>query len=775
MRNGQVPAQVEVPTVSPVRSVSLAPLKDGLPPERRALAEDLRRVFLTLGVSVRRYAARRHLDASSVTRYLSGDRIPPWHFVAGVVTDVQEARIPLTCEAEAALRELHRAALKTNRRSSEVQVLQDKLAEADEETRRITTRQRALEEALLAREGRLAEVRSRYRNLETQIEEQRLSHRAELEVWRGEYEQLEEECGDLQEQVIYLQESLAVTRAELIAAEDRCHRLETQLEITQEAGGDEAADGVPPSLMLILEEADRRSSVPDLVRTVGDLELRTRQATASELVRSASQSRTIEEVAGLLAALRQAGFDAHAQTALPAMVMVRSIDDTSALARELFREGLEEYVLTLVQASVKFHQPEDVAAFALALGRAMLPQFAESLLGAVAVVRPVADLVSVAASLVNGELDYAVVAAMSAAAAQRGVADLVALSITLREACLLRCADALQLTVAADRSASDVAEFIRSLGRHGLAEDAEAVFDRTQNRSVGHLMPLVHALWDDRAWTVLYRAAESRSGHDIAVLLGDLYMAGRHQHAAELLVMTLRGRPAEVVQELVSVLVGLTAGSEAVLRAAARTLPPATAASLLVCLEHNGLLVQAQTIFQCMVHNELAGHAGLFLAALAQAGSQYGSHEALCQHARGMAVASLAPLMLALESASLTDHLDAVILASCSTCPSLDVTMLLKRLDSLNNPSDHRVRSVVQRLFEHTVQTRTVSYQAALVGALEGADLNTCAADLTAKATAAHGRRFTEELKQDQSKHEQKVLSRTFWSPDRSRRHSKHT
>ncbi|MDX3640338.1 ATP/GTP-binding protein [Streptomyces sp. MB09-02B] len=774
MRNGQVPAHVEVPTVSRVRSVSLAPLKVGLPPERRALAEDLRRVFLTLGVSVRRYAARRHHDASSVTRYLSGDRVPPWHFVAGVIADVQEARIPLTPEAETALRDLHRAALKTNRRSSEVQVLQDRLAEADEETRRITTRQRALEEALQDREVRLAEVRSRCRHLETRIEEQRLDHRAELAVWHGEYARLEEECGDLQEQVIYLQEALTVTRAELIAAEDRCHRLETQLEITQEADRDQSADGVPPSLMLILEEADRTSSVPDLVRTVGDLELRTRQATASELVRSASQSRTVEEVAGLLAALRQAGFDAHAQTALPAMVMVRSIDDTSALARELFRAGLEEYVLTLVQASVKFHQPEDVAAFALALDRAGLPRFAESLLGAVAVVRPVADMVSVAASLVDGELDSAVGAAMATAAVQRSVTDLVALSIALREACLIRCAEAVRLAVAAERSASDVAEFIRSLSRHGLTEDAEAVFDRTQDRTVSHLMPLIHALWDDRAWTVLHRAAESRSGHDIALLISDLYMVGRHQHAAELLVMTLRRRPAELVQELVGVLVGLTVGSEAVLRAAARTLPPATAAALLVCLERIGLLEQAATIFQSMVHNELAGHAGLFLSTLAQAGSHYGSHEALEQHARTMSVPTLAPLLLALESASLTEHLDAVILASCSDCPFLDVAMLLKRLDFLDSAHDQRIRSVVQRILEHTVHTRSPGNQAALVGALEGLGLHTCAADLTAKATRAHGRRFTEELKQDQNKHEQRFLSRAFWTSERSHGHGEH-
>ncbi|MEW1828249.1 hypothetical protein [Streptomyces sp. NPDC088196] len=349
------------------------------------------------------------------------------------------------------LRELHRKALKSNRHGSEVQELQDKLAEADEDTRRLTTHQRALEDALRDRERQLSDVRARSRNLETQIEEHHLAHRAELELRYGEYARLQEESGDLQEQVIYLQEVLAVTRAELIAAEDRCHRLEDRLETLQEIAPSEGQDAESPSIISMLEAADRSSSVPELVRAVGDLELRTRQAMASELVRSASQSRTIEEVAGLLSALRQSGFDAHAQTAPPAMAMVRSVDDTSAPAWELIREGLEEYVLILVQASVKFHQPEDAAAFVVALHRAALPQYAESLLQAMAVTRPLVDLVAVTLTLAGGELDAAVIAAVTSAA-QRPVTDLVTLTIELRTYCLARYADVLLQVSAATRS-----------------------------------------------------------------------------------------------------------------------------------------------------------------------------------------------------------------------------------------------------------------------------------------------------------------------------------
>ncbi|MFC8715349.1 ATP/GTP-binding protein [Streptomyces sp. NPDC057197] len=768
MHEAQTPAQGETAVASRVRPVVLAPLKDGLAPEKRALAEDLRRVFLSLGISVRRYAARRFLNPSSVTRYLSGERLPPWDFVAGVIADVEEAQAPLTPEAEAALRELHREALKSNRHSSEVQALQDKLAEADEDTRRITTRQRALEEALRDREGRLAKVRGRCRNLEEQLEEQHLSHRGEVELWQGEYVRLQEECGDLQEQVIYLEGELAVTRAELIAAEDRCHRLENRLETLQELG-DEAEQSVgAPSLMMMLEEADRRSSVPELVRAVGDLELRTRKAMASELVRAASQSRTIEEVAGLLSALRQAGFDAHAQTALPAMVMVRSLDDTSALARQLSREGLEEYVLILVRASVKFHQPEEVAAFARALCRNGLHEYAESLLGAAAVVRSAPDLVSVALALAGGELDGAVVTAMSAAAAERPMSDLVTLSVMLRETCLERPADALQKAAARTRSASDVAEFVRALGRHGLAQDAETVFAETQNRSIGHLIPLVQALHDNRAWTVLSQAARHRPADDVAVLISELYLTGRHQFAANLLVLTVRTRPAEQIAGLLRMLGAMAPGTEAVMRASARLLAPEEACALLTCLERSGLTAPAEAVFRCIVYDELVGHAGQFLAALARSGSRYARVDVLGGHAAGMGESTVASLLLALESASLLVHLDAIIEERYLRCPVVDVVLLARRLHSIGGAGP-RVDRVLDRLVEHTVRVRSLTDQAALVTALRAAMLDRCAERLAAESLAAHGGRFKDELTREETKHEQKVMSRAFWLPDRPR------
>jgi transcriptional regulator with XRE-family HTH domain len=765
MYEGHVGAPGEPAVVDPVRRVRLAPLKEGLSPERRALAEDLRQVFLLLGVSVRRYAVREFVDPGTVSRYLNGGRVPPWPFIAKVIKDVRKLGAPLTPGAEAALRDLHRAALKSNQQCSEVQALQDQLADADEDSRRLTVRQRALEKDLSDQERRLVRVRSRCRKLETQLE----AHRGEVQLWQGEYARLQLESDDLQEQVVYLQEALAVTRAELIAAEDRCHRLEARLETLQEVSGAGREDDEPPSIMVMLEEADRRSSVPELVRAVGDLELRTRKAMANELVRSASQSRTVKEVVGLLCALRQAGFDAHARTALPAMVMVRPVDDASALARELFREGREDYVVTLIQASVSFHQPEDLADFALGLHRAGLPRHAESLLGAAAVVRPVPDLVAVTLTLAGGELDGATATAMQAAAAQRAVSDLVTLSITLRDRNLVRQADALQRAAAADRSAADVAEFIRSLIGHGLGPDAETVFTETQARSVGHLILLVQVLRDGRDWSVLSQAARRRPVEDLAILISELYLAGREQYAADVLVLVVRTRTADQIAQLLHHLDGTAPGAESLLRTLARVLAPAEAAALLTRLEHHGLAGPARTVFRYTLHGELAGQTGLFLAALAGTGSHYADQAFLCRLAGGMDIARLTSLLMALEAAGLTGSLDAVVRALYADCPVLDVALLAKQLKAGGGV---RGEQVLERVLECVIHVRSLADQAALVSTLRSSGLGVVAEQLTTRALRAHGRRFKDELTRDRTKHEQKVLSRMFWLPDRPRPHS---
>ncbi|MFE3238591.1 response regulator, partial [Kitasatospora indigofera] len=116
----------------------LRPLSAELNEECRAFAEALRSVFAGLDVSVRRYGARRFISAGTISRYLSGARIPPWEFVLDVLKVVAAHRgMPATPEAIDLVRGLHQAAMRTNASMSEaVQQLQYQLAEADRESRR---------------------------------------------------------------------------------------------------------------------------------------------------------------------------------------------------------------------------------------------------------------------------------------------------------------------------------------------------------------------------------------------------------------------------------------------------------------------------------------------------------------------------------------------------------------------------------------------------------------------------------------------------------------
>ncbi|MEU3873910.1 MULTISPECIES: hypothetical protein [Streptomyces] len=183
---------------------------DELGPEVRALAQALRDLFAGLGVSTRRYAARRSYDSSTVSRYLSGQRLPRWEFVLNLLHDVAEKRgtVP-TPETMEMLRGLHNAALAAGKSPGHrVQLLQQRLAAADQEALRAAQRERWLEDTLRDREHRI-------RDLQLQ-----------LQLGAG---PLDGEAARLREEIRQLQEELAEARELHRRAEERCAWLEGQL------------------------------------------------------------------------------------------------------------------------------------------------------------------------------------------------------------------------------------------------------------------------------------------------------------------------------------------------------------------------------------------------------------------------------------------------------------------------------------------------------------------------------------------------------------------
>jgi hypothetical protein len=126
--------------------------------ERRALALELRQLFLVLDMSVRRYAVLRHHSSSSVSRYLSGHTVAPDHFAVTLVEDVgRDKGRPLAVEARDRITSIQRAALRTTSpRAWKVQDLEDRLVAAHQEARVARTQADAVAAQLYTERQRVA-------------------------------------------------------------------------------------------------------------------------------------------------------------------------------------------------------------------------------------------------------------------------------------------------------------------------------------------------------------------------------------------------------------------------------------------------------------------------------------------------------------------------------------------------------------------------------------------------------------------------------------------
>ncbi|MBB1253288.1 response regulator [Streptomyces alkaliterrae] len=237
----------------------LRPLADDLPPESQALATALRNLFDGLGISVRRYAARRRRDPGALSRYLNGNRVPPWEVVMDLLTDLAEhSGRPVTPELIEHLRGLHNSAVGAGgspRHAAEL--LAQQLADADRTSRRSTARGDVLEEALLDRSHRIADLEVRLSQLEGEWAAERV--RADrLEAEWGDARRLRRERDRLTAEVAQLTADLADAQQCREEAEARCALLERQLEIVER-------NAANPSSSLAAPPAGLRKALPRIL------------------------------------------------------------------------------------------------------------------------------------------------------------------------------------------------------------------------------------------------------------------------------------------------------------------------------------------------------------------------------------------------------------------------------------------------------------------------------------------------------------------------------
>ncbi|MFH9553309.1 hypothetical protein [Streptomyces sp. NPDC017435] len=247
--------------------MTLMPLSEEIPNEARELAEELRRFFGVLNISIRRYATRCNYDPATVSRYFNGKRVPPWSFVQNLLAEVAEKHgSPVQQDVFEVIRKLHRMALeKSNKQLYEVEILQDKLARADKEYRLAELREKALLEAMQIRQQRIAYLE----NETLQINSSLLEERAKSEALTDQLAQLtpsKEELSRLRKEVQELREQLTRSQELTEQADARCKKLENQLQSAEDAAqaGQEARN--QEELRTALQEAAEAKAVADGLR-----------------------------------------------------------------------------------------------------------------------------------------------------------------------------------------------------------------------------------------------------------------------------------------------------------------------------------------------------------------------------------------------------------------------------------------------------------------------------------------------------------------------------
>ncbi|MER8046938.1 FxSxx-COOH system tetratricopeptide repeat protein [Streptomyces sp. NPDC094032] len=267
----------------------LHPLADVITGERRELALALRQCFGSLNISVRRYSVLHNYSASSVSRYLSGETVPPQRFIAVLIDEVGKERgHPMSHEARSRLTGLQRVALKVaSPRAWKVQDLEDQLASALQEKAVARTQADAVAKTLLEYRDRVVDLESERMAL-TQEADRNRTAAVEVDVLRHEQQRIRADREALLRRVAELEQALDSAERRVAQAEQRCSELEhTLLTADQAAAAEEQLDRVRAGDALARSQAE----LLELQREVERLRQRSQAASTDLDARSSSPLR----------------------------------------------------------------------------------------------------------------------------------------------------------------------------------------------------------------------------------------------------------------------------------------------------------------------------------------------------------------------------------------------------------------------------------------------------------------------------------------------------
>lgn len=213
-----------MPEISVLPASGLKPLDPDLRPEVRSWVDELRGVWQATGLSMGQFAVLHPFDKGTISRYLSGQRVPgERHFLDMLLTTLDSYGRPVTPAVREYLTGLQMSALEAaHPHEYRVRLVKDELEIALTGKQEAERYARALEKQLADRSREMQEMT-----------EDRNRLRATLDA---EYARLIQEVDELAADL-----DLARTRS--VRAEQRCYELESLLDLMDQAFSDER-DGV---------------------------------------------------------------------------------------------------------------------------------------------------------------------------------------------------------------------------------------------------------------------------------------------------------------------------------------------------------------------------------------------------------------------------------------------------------------------------------------------------------------------------------------------------
>ena len=225
---------------------NLAPLPADLEPDVRIFTETIRSLYGTLGISLTRFATQVHSNKGTVSRYMSGDRLPPRDFIDKLLNAFFSNKgKPVTPDLQELVEEQFLAALKArNPAQHRVQDLSNQLRMAIEEKQQCEIEITALREAMHSRQEEIYRLEMEKREIRAAWASTQQAAETESEKDQQHRDELQAAIEKLEQEVARLRKRLQGAQRRAKNAEHRCQRLEQDLDAANATAGEQSTEEV---------------------------------------------------------------------------------------------------------------------------------------------------------------------------------------------------------------------------------------------------------------------------------------------------------------------------------------------------------------------------------------------------------------------------------------------------------------------------------------------------------------------------------------------------